>query len=145
MKNCDLLVSGPELAIATMPRALNCGVKEGRETETDGQQRGAAKRTNGGVIALLRCASDHRTTQRAMHKEIRVQRTLSVDLISSAKGFPQMLCPPFPVPEGSPVWTMKSAMLRWSLQPVYVPAAQWARKFSAARGAASQNNSIWDR
>ena len=29
MKNWDLFVSGPELAIATMPRALNCSFRRG--------------------------------------------------------------------------------------------------------------------
>lgn len=54
-RSTHLFVSGPELAIATIPRALN----------------------------------------------------LSVPLTSSGKGFPQILCPPLPVPVGSPVCAMK--------------------------------------
>ena len=71
--------------------------------------------------------------------------TFNVDRISSAKGFPQIDWPPFPEPEGSPVWTMKPFMLRWNLQASYVPEAQRARKFSAVFGTASQKISIWGR
>jgi hypothetical protein len=38
---------------------------------------------------------------------------------------------------------MNVLMLRWKMVSLYVPAAQWARKFSAARGVVSQNTSIW--
>lgn len=38
--------------------------------------------------------------------------TLSVERISSGTGFPQIDWPPFPVPVGSPVCTMKFRMLR---------------------------------
>jgi hypothetical protein len=41
-----------------------------------------------------------------------VSNTFNVDRNSSSKGFPHMLWPPFPEPEGSPVWVMNPLMLR---------------------------------
>jgi hypothetical protein len=41
-----------------------------------------------------------------------VTNTFNVDRNSSSKGFPHMLWPPFPEPEGSPVWVMNPLILR---------------------------------
>jgi hypothetical protein len=50
-------------------------------------------------------------------------------LISSLKGWPQILSPPLPVPVGSPICTMNPLTFRKILVSLYVPFAHRARKF----------------
>ena len=86
MKNWDLLVSGPEFAIATTPRALNC---QGMDDE---HRRQGYQRPPSGAEKWM------------------WNSTFRVDRISSGKGLPQIDWPPFPVPVGSPAWVMKPLM-----------------------------------
>ena len=88
MKNCDLFVSGPEFAMARMPRLLNC--QEGTMSADQ--------------VPSLTIDEDERGI------------TLSVERISSGKGLPQMLWPPLPEPEGSPVCIMNPLMFRCQRQ-----------------------------
>lgn len=92
---CDLLVSGPALAIATMPLLLNCIHM---------------------ALAYPILIPSSRLTR-------------SVCLISSENGLPQILCPPFPVPVGSPPWIINPRIFLWNRVPLYCPEAQRAKKF----------------
>ena len=82
MKNWDLFVSGPEFAMARMPRVLNYQGSDALAADELGRI-GPGRRK---------------------------RYTLRVDRISSAKGLPHMLWPPLPEPEGSPVWITKPLM-----------------------------------
>ena len=57
------------------------------------------------------------------------------------KGAAPDTLPPFPVPAGSPPWTMKPGMRRWKGVPSYVPDAANARKLNEHLGAVSQLSS----
>ena len=78
-------MSGPEFAIATMPRALNCEWERmmsiGASDAKNSDYNGAPERVENG----------------------RKSDTFKVERISSAKGLPQIDWPPLPVPAGSPV------------------------------------------
>ena len=106
IKNCDPFVSGPWLAMETTPLTLCCGVyRENREITSWNYLRSVLCSTfnpSGGKIPP-RVDSGYRAKQ----------ETFSVSWNSSANFPPQMLLPPFPVPVGSPVCTMKSLMFLW--------------------------------
>lgn len=68
------------------------------------------------VGSLFRSPHDRSSQNPAVMKEIQnMILTRKASSISSSNFLPQMLCPPFPVPVGSPVWTMKPLMFleRW--------------------------------
>ena len=53
-----------------------------------------------------------------------------------------MEVPPVPVFVGSPVWQQKVLIIRWKMQPSYLPEAQRARKFSQVLGHFATSSSI---
>ena len=130
MKNCDLFVSGPEFAMARMPRLLNCECMTACQTVrwektvrdwADGQVTAAPAQPSRPERCI--CPEQGRHVHCDMvcrdgcsggmlRDACRARHTLSVERISSGNGLPHMLWPPLPEPEGSPVWIMKPLMFR---------------------------------